>query len=100
MIVRFNNQMSCQVRQYNQDISTHQGRYIDLKQYPERANDLPEAKEWPALGEFVEAVNRCRAFRTSGCTASGTTEGGYTAPFVDVAFEDPCCSRRRQPIDN
>lgn len=88
MIVRFNNQTTCQVNQHNRDISAHQGRYIDLKQYPERANELPEAKEWPALGAFVEAVNRCRTFRTSGCTASGATEGGHDAPFVDIAFAD------------
>jgi len=54
----------------------------------EAVNELPEAKEWPALGNFVKAINRLEQFRTCGCTASGRTEGGYEAPFVDIAFDD------------
>jgi hypothetical protein len=88
MLVRFNNEMTCHVQQHNKDISTHQGRYLDLKLYPELASGLPEAREWPALGEFVGAINKCEAFCTCGCTASGITPGGHEAPFVDIAFAD------------
>ena len=80
MLVRFNELMACQVRQFSLDVSKKQGRYLDLKLHPEHAAELPEANEWPALGEFIEAINRCNAFRTSGCMASGITPGGAPGP--------------------
>lgn len=88
MIVRVNNSMTCEIKQHNNDISVHQGKYIDLKEHPERADELPEAKEWPELGVFIASINKCKEFRTCGCTASGITVGGHEAPFVDIAFED------------
>jgi hypothetical protein len=89
VIVRFNKVMACKVRQVASDVSASRGRYLDLKLNPEQAADLPEAKEWPALGEFIEAVNRCEGFCTSGCTASGVTPGGHEAPYVDIYLSHP-----------
>lgn len=100
VIVRVNNSMTCEIRQHNNDISIHQGKYIDLKEQPERANELPEAKEWPELGAFVAAINKCNEFRTCGCTASGITEGGYEAPFVDIAFQDTRVQNSPNAIQN
>lgn len=53
------------------DVSTTRGKYIDLKNEPGRAVELPEAREWPAFGDFIEAINRCPAFRTAGCATDG-----------------------------
>jgi len=88
MKVRYNQEMTCGVYQHNRDISAHQGQWIDLKQFPERAGEMPEAKAWPALGKFVADINRDTPFRTTGCTAHGKTPGGHNAPFVDIAFDD------------
>jgi hypothetical protein len=89
VIVRFNEVMACQVRQFSNDVSANQGRYLDLKLHPEQATELPEAREWPALGEFIAAVNMTDGFRTSGCMASGVTPGGHPAPYVDIYLDQP-----------
>ncbi len=65
-----------------------QGRRINLKHEPDRSAELPEAVEWPALGEFVGQVNRRSLFQTTGCKASSRTPGGLAHPFVDLAFSD------------
>lgn len=88
MRVCFNTSMSCSVIQRNKDVSATRGRYRDLKAEPEKAHELPEASDWPALGSFIEEINRCEAFRTTGCMAMGVTPGGHSAPYVDVAFAD------------
>lgn len=88
MKVRYNNEMTCGVFQHNRDISAHQGQWIDLKQFPDRACEMPEAKAWPGLGKFVADINRDTPFRTTGCTAHGKTPGGHDAPSVDIAFDD------------
>ncbi len=64
----------------------HPGRHLDLKAHPELASELPEAKEWPALGNFVEAINRCSDFRTCGCAVPMSRD---EVPFVDIAFYAP-----------
>ena len=64
----------------------HPGRHLDLKAHPERTSELPEAQEWRNLGNFVEAINRCSAFRTCGCNASTSRN---EVPFVDIAFDEP-----------
>ena len=89
MEVRFNGEMSCQIRQLNSDVSDRRGKYLDLKTYPDRAGELPEARIWPAVGAFIGDVNRINSFQTFGCTAEGVTPGGHEAPFVDIAFAAP-----------
>jgi hypothetical protein len=86
---------ACQVYQLNHDWSAKQGQYIDLKAHPERANELPESKEWPALGEFIRSINETPLFRTTGCNVSGATPGSHTAPYVDIAFVDDAVARSR-----
>ena len=76
----------CCSQQHKQGGGAHWRRHLDLKAHPERASELPEAKEWPALGDFVEAINRCSAFRTCGCAASSSFS---EVPFVDIAFNEP-----------
>jgi hypothetical protein len=88
VLVKFNEAMSCQVRQFSEDVSASQGRYLDLKLHPEQAAELPEAKEWPALGAFIGAVNKCDGFRTSGCMVAGNTPGGHPAPYVDIYLDN------------
>ena len=62
MKVAFNEQMACQVLTSAWKMSAHkQGRYVDLKAHPDRTAELPEAKEWPALGEFIAGVNRSKS---------------------------------------
>jgi hypothetical protein len=89
VIVQFNEVMACKVRQFSNGVSANQGRYLDLKLHPEQAAELPEAKEWPALGQFIAAVNRAGGFRTSGCMATGVTPGGHPAPYVDIFLDQP-----------
>lgn len=86
MIIRFAD-TSCRIQQHSYDKSANQGRYIDLKTEPNRTCELPEAREWAELGEFIESVNRLPQFRTCGCMASGSTPGGHAAPFVDISFD-------------
>ena len=76
----------CCSQQHKQGGGAHWRRHLDLKAHPERASELPEAKEWPALGDFVEAINRCSAFRTCGCAASSSFS---EVPFVNIAFNEP-----------
>jgi hypothetical protein len=95
MLVKFAESMSCQVRQLNKNVNANRGRYLDLKAHPEQAADLPEARDWPVLGRFIEAINRCNGFRTSGCMVDGVTPGGHKAPYVDIAFADEPASVSR-----
>src|SRR5688500_14842802 len=88
MRVRQNEEMHCRINQHNRELSAQQGKYIDLKAEPDRACELPEAKDWPALGAFTSSLNRCPLFATTGCTAAGKTVGGHEAPFVDISFAD------------
>jgi hypothetical protein len=88
MQVRFEQLMSCQINQFNREISAKQGMYVDLKQHPTAIHTLPEAKEWPKFGQFIGDLNVRTPFQTTGCMASGNTPGGHKAPFVDVAFAD------------
>jgi len=88
MKVQFNDQMSCQITQQNRDINAQQGKYVDLKESPERVMELPEARDWPQFGKFIADLNRVPGYRTTGCTSKGKTEGGHEAPFVDITFDD------------
>jgi hypothetical protein len=45
MLVRTNQLTSCQIYQLNKATSAKRGKYLDLKLKPERAHELPEAKE-------------------------------------------------------
>jgi len=106
MEVRFEGEMVCAIFQHSRDISAKQGKYVDMKLEPERIGELPEAKEWPALGEFLVAVNMTNLFRTTGCSSNyDQVEGGHAAPFVDVALDDPrlrpseeACAQMREKL--
>jgi hypothetical protein len=87
MIVRLNERSTCDVFQTEKDVSAKRGKYIDLKKQPERANELPETKEWPAFGAFLEALNRCEAIRTAGCSLDGESPSGEIAPFVEIVLD-------------
>jgi hypothetical protein len=101
MIVRFNTTPYC-VQQYAEDVSDKQGKYIDLKQQPERASELPEANEWPAFGDFLEQINRCEAFRTVGCSLDcpfdcDAPDDGQ-APFVEIALDHEMIRNSREAL--
>lgn len=106
MHVRFEEEMVCAIFQHSRDISEKQGKYIDAKLEPERIGELPEAREWPALGEFLLGINRTNLFRTTGCNSNyDEVEGGHAAPFVDIALDDPrlrlseeACSKMRDKL--
>ncbi len=77
-----------------------------MKLEPERIGELPEAKEWPALGAFLVDLNKTNLFRTTGCNSNyNQVEGGHAAPFVDVALDDPrlrpseeACAQMREKL--
>ena len=106
MQVRFEEEMVCAIFQHSRDISEKQGKYIDVKLEPERIGELPEAKEWPALGQLLNGINRTNLFRTTGCNSNyDEVPGGHAAPFVDVALDDPrlrhseeACSKLREKL--
>jgi hypothetical protein len=98
MLVEFNEVMACQVRQFTNNVSANQGKYLDLKRDPDRAAELPEAKEWPAFGNFIAAINTCEGFRTSGCMVNGLTPGGHPAPYVDVFFDNAKVRASQSPL--
>jgi hypothetical protein len=89
MRVRYNAELLCKLNQHDRTISAQQGRYVDLKFFPERAIELPESHDWPALGSFIEAVNRCAAFRTTGCQSLDDSHDHSEGAFVEIAFDDP-----------
>jgi len=89
MKVHFEEEMVCAIFQHSRDVSAKQGKYIDVKLEPQRISELPEAKEWPALGSFLVDLNKTNLFRTTGCNSNyNQVEGGHAAPFVDVALDD------------
>jgi hypothetical protein len=49
--------MTCRTTQHDKAISARQGAYIDLKKEPQRIDELSEATEWPALGDFIRQIN-------------------------------------------
>src|SRR5262245_645985 len=106
MQVRFEEEMVCAIYQHSRDISEKQGKFVDVKLEPDRIGELPEAKEWPAMGEFLVAVNRTNLFRTTGCNSNNNpVAGGHAAPFVDIAIDDTrlshseeACSKMRERI--
>ncbi|HEY2839555.1 MAG TPA: hypothetical protein VGJ26_10415 [Pirellulales bacterium] len=75
---------------FDHDVSDSQGRYVDLRKSPDRVTELPEAKSWPAFGEFLQSINTTKAFRTFGCAVSGMQQANVCADvtWVDVAFDD------------
>jgi len=87
MRVRLANEDSCVV-QSEKGVDGEQGPHLDLKMYPERADEIPEAKAWPALGRFVEAINRTATFQTTCCNDRGR-DCGHKAAFVALDFDDP-----------
>jgi hypothetical protein len=106
MRVQFREEMVCSIFQHGRDISAKQGKYVDLKLEPERVGELPEAKEWPALAEFLAQLNMTNVFRTTGCNSNDDqVPGGHAAPFVDVALDDPrlrtseeACAQMREKL--
>lgn len=81
-------EVGCWCHLDKEEIPDGEGPFIDLKSEPERSNELPEVKEWPALWDFIMKINLLPALRTAGCKASGHTPGGLNHPFVDVALAD------------
>jgi len=50
-------------------------RFIDLRRFPERLGEIPEARKLPALAEFLTAVNSQKSvLQTAKCDAWFSTE--------------------------
>ncbi len=73
--------------------------YVDLKRHPELLRRIGEAKDHPALAEFLRSVNSARSvFESAKCDAWATDElvpeeeifgaSHKFASYVDVVFSD------------
>jgi hypothetical protein len=63
-------------------------RYFDLKSHPELLHELPEAKRYPELRDFLASVN-CSAcmLETAKCVAGFTTEITPEEEIFDAPYK-------------
>ena len=75
-------------------------RFIDLRRFPERLGEIPEARKLPALAEFLTAMNSHNSvLQSAKCDAWFSTEigeeeaifgaSGKFGSYVDVVFVSP-----------
>jgi hypothetical protein len=72
-----------------EELSSHS--YINLRQFPEGIDDIPEVRDWPELRATLVDLNRSgSAFQTLGCEKMEIEEQGAhsVSGYVQICFEN------------